>query len=101
MAPGQPPGEKCSPDTDNIQFLPCEMQKSTLTSAKLFYHPVSDPASLIVLLHTLTRKHPLPRNQICAKKKKEDPDNCSCFTPHKHLQSTEQVWHSCCLVVMI
>ncbi len=36
MAPGQPPGEKCSPDTDNIQFLPCEMQKSTPTSAKCF-----------------------------------------------------------------
>jgi len=80
MAPGQPPGEKCSPDTDNIQFLPCEMQKSTPTSAKVFYHPLSDPASLIVLLHTLTRKRPLPRNQICAKKE-EDPDNCLCFSP--------------------
>lgn len=68
MAPGQPPGEKCSPDTDNIQFLPCEMQKSILTSAKLFYHPVSDPASLIVLLHTLTRKRPLPsKSNLCKK----------------------------------
>lgn len=71
MAPGQPPGGKCSPDRDNIQFLPCEMQKSTPTSAKCFIilYQIRPPLSfcythLQVNVHFLEMKKSFIRTQI-------------------------------------
>lgn len=58
-------GGKCSPDTDNIQYLPCEMQKSTTTSARCFITSYQILTLLSFRYTHLLHGRPFPWNQIC------------------------------------